>query len=544
MKKTKTLVAMLLYCNTCFLQAQNITILNNKCLGGTGVEGAGKMINAGGYNFIISGVSGSPISGNKTVANCDSTLDGWILKLDTALNIIWQKTIGGDGGEGKFTLSRSAYNNHVLFALESNSDSSCNHTDSSRGTEDYWVGAMDTSGNIVWQRNVGGSGSDFNPSIIQLKNGNYFVGGRSISPISGDKTMPNFSSLIFDFWIVGIDSIGNKLWDKVFGGTEQENIYAPSINSSCLKYAGPNAFYLFGYSRSSQSGNITAINYGLDDYVVFKIDTLGNVIYNKLYGGTYNDRITDFTVTNDGGFLITGYTNSPPSGLITDSMRTLYDYWIVKCDSGGNLLWQKRYGSATGSNGITPSCAIQYVNGGYLIGGIAQSQPPGNEVSEFGYGGVDYWVLCIDSMGNKLWDKKFGGNRNDLLSDMLLLPDTSVILFGHADTGASIIKTDYGYGDKDYWVVRFKEDFTTGIYEASATVTANLYPNPAQNELKVLASAILQQITLRTIQGKALQTLQPLLPTATVNIQHLAAGVYIAEVNTTKGRVFKRFVKQ
>src|SRR6185503_10007561 len=119
-------------------------------------------------------------------------------------------------------------------------------TDSCRGLDDYWIVKIDAFGNKQWDKTYGGQLQDWLFSVRQSMDGGYILGGYSISPISGEKTDSSKGS--FDYWIVKVDSLGNKQWDKDFGGTlreEFENVFQTSDTG----------YLIAGTSYSNASGN-------------------------------------------------------------------------------------------------------------------------------------------------------------------------------------------------------------------------------------------------------------------------------------------------
>ena len=89
-------------------------------------------------------------------------------------------------------------------------------SEDSRGSDDYWIVKIDNSGNKQWDKTYGGSDFDYFKSMINTTDGGYLIGGYTQSGISGDKSDPVRG--FYDYWIVKIDSDGNKVWDKTFGG--------------------------------------------------------------------------------------------------------------------------------------------------------------------------------------------------------------------------------------------------------------------------------------------------------------------------------------
>src|SRR5213075_1966160 len=141
--------------------------------------------------------------------------------------------------------------------------------------------------------------------ICQSTDGGYILEGYTTSGISGDKLTPNQG--LFDIWIIKIDSMGNKLWEQDYGGTD--NDLATSIKPSA-----EGGYLVAGNSQSGISGTKTQPTWGLADFWIIKIDSLGNPQWDKDYGGTNVDYLYSLTQTSDGGFILGGISTSGISG--------------------------------------------------------------------------------------------------------------------------------------------------------------------------------------------------------------------------------------
>src|SRR5204863_363502 len=128
-------------------------------------------------------------------------------------------------------------------------------------------------------------------------------------------------------------------------------------------------------------------------------------MWDKRYGGNNEEIISSLQQTSEGGFIIVGASISGIGGDKTQSTWGYYDYWIVKTDSLGNELWDKDFGG-TGDEYFMS--LKQTPDGGYILGGTSASGISGNK-TQASQGADDYWIVKLDSLGNKQWDKDFGG---------------------------------------------------------------------------------------------------------------------------------------
>ncbi|MFA6060859.1 MAG: T9SS type A sorting domain-containing protein, partial [Taibaiella sp.] len=210
--------------------------------------------------------TGSTVSGGDKTDTIRGKGDYWILKLNAAGTISWQKTIGGSEEEQLICVDQTTDGGYILGGY-SGSGISGEKTDTSRGGYDYWIVKLSATGTIDWQETIGGNGQDVLTSIKELPDGNYLVGGASSSGISGEKTENGYGGTS-DFWTMKLDATGNIIWQKILGGT---------------------------------SSNVSHI-----------------------------EMPASIQQTQDGGFVTAGLSDGPVSGNKSDSCRGHYDYWIVK----------------------------------------------------------------------------------------------------------------------------------------------------------------------------------------------------------------------
>ncbi len=172
------------------------------------------------------------------------------------------------------------------------------------------------------------------------------------------------------------------------------------------------------------------------------------------YGGANWEFPFVLVETPDGCFLSGGYSYSPISFDKTDSLRGHEDYWIVKTNSNGIILWAKTYGGT--EQDILTSILI-LPDSGFLLGGYSRSGLNGDKTSPNRnplIAGADYWIVRTDKNGNKIWDKTFGGDLDDFLTDMIICPDGSFILGGYTSSDSTDDMSHHNFGNTDYWIVK------------------------------------------------------------------------------------------
>jgi len=300
-----------------------------------------------------------------------------------------------------------------------------------------------------WDYRFGGYDNEYLLAFKHTSDGGYILGGWSGSGATGDKTEPNWggSAISMDYWIFKTDSLGNKQWDKRFGGVDDDELY-------CLQQTTDGGYILGGCSNSGISGNKTQPCWGGWDYWIVKTDAQGNYLWDKRFGGTDDDQLFSLQQTADGGFILGGQSRSGISGDRTEPCWGLADYWIVKTDSFGNKVWDKRYGTSMGDLFYSLN---KTNNGGYILGGYTPAGITGDKTT-LSNGGTEYWIIKIDSLGNKIWDKGYGGSINERLYSVQQSSDGGYILGGTSNSDSSGDKSEPNWDtittSADYWILK------------------------------------------------------------------------------------------
>jgi len=380
-----------------------------------------------------------------------------ILKITFAQNPLikqWDKRFGGSSRDRVSTIYQTS-DGGFLVGGSSTSDSSGDKTQNCWGLlEDYWIVKTDSLGNKLWDKRFGGTDYDILNSIQQTSDSGYILGGHSWSGISGDKTEPNWNAVFQapDFWVVKTDSLGIKQWDKRYGGDRWDwegKVYQTNDGG----------YIIGGFTNSPISGDITQSNWDASlqtyDYWIIKVSSSGAKQWDKRFGGNDDDQLTSIQQTSDGGYILGGSSLSDSSGTKTQNTRGYYDYWIVKINGGGVQQWDKRFG---GSGGDFLSSLQQTKDGGYILGGKSNSGISGDKTQpNWGTSSntSDYWIVKTDSLGNKEWDKRFGGTGDEsVFANISQTIDSGYLLGGTSYSPLSGDKTETNLGDKQTWVVK------------------------------------------------------------------------------------------
>ena len=209
--------------------------------------------------------------------------------------------------------------------------------------------------------------------------------------------------------------------------------------------SGDGNFYIGGYIESVD-GDIEENN-GVIDYWIIKNDEGGDLLWVKNFGGTSVDILTTILATNDSGFIAGGYTYSNDGDVSGNHGST--DYWVIKVDAEGNLQWQRTYGGS--STDILRSINITS-DEGYILTGDARSDD--GDISEH-HGTTDesdYWIVKIDSEGEIEWEHSYGGTDDDEPKSMLVLSNGDLVVSGWSKSNDDDIS--FNHGDRDVWVLK------------------------------------------------------------------------------------------
>ncbi|MEO8085723.1 MAG: T9SS type A sorting domain-containing protein [Bacteroidota bacterium] len=365
---------------------------------------------------------------------------------------MWDYRFGGDDYEEFFSLNQTQ-DGQFLIGGYSYSNISGDKTENSSGSNDYWIVKTDSFGNKLWDKKFGGYLSDIFSCLTVTVDGGCILGGRSNSDSSGDKSQNNWdnSHNTFDYWIVKLDSAGNKQWAKRYGGSDNEGL-------NCLDKTADHGYILGGYSNSDIGGDKTqqewdtvGVPFHTSDYWVVKIDSNGNKEWDKRYGGTYQDILYSVHQTPDKGYILGGYSESDSSGDKTQDSWGNNDYWIVRIDELGNKLWDKRFGGTD----LDELFNLQFTSdGGFILGGVSASDSSGDKI-EHSLGSNDFWLVKVDSAGSKEWEKNLGGlGYESKFGSLELTPGHGYLISGSTFSNAGGDKSENNLGQCQSWIIK------------------------------------------------------------------------------------------
>ncbi|QHT66985.1 M6 family metalloprotease domain-containing protein [Rhodocytophaga rosea] len=351
----------------------------------------------------------------------------------------WNKRFGGSGTDNFSVVIKTSDGGYLLGGYSASGQSG-DKSEASQGNNDFWIVKTDVLGNKLWDKRYGGSAADILNTAIQTSDGGYLLGGNSTSGISGDKTEAGRGGK--DFWVIKITNAGVKQWDKRFGGSGEDDLRT-------LIQTEADAYLLGGYSNSAASGDKTQDAKGGQDYWIVKLNASGVKQFDKTFGGSADDFLEGVVETTDGGYILAGRSASSQSGDRSQSSKGGRDYWIVRTDGNGSKQWDKCFGGGGDDDLYAIGKGTDY----FYLAGFSTSGVSGDK-SQDTQGGKDFWMLKIAANGVKLWDKRFGGSDDEELRSIIQTTDGGYLLAGKSVSGVSGDKSQNSWGSSDYWIVK------------------------------------------------------------------------------------------
>ena len=448
MKKITTpfLLSAGLLLSTLNINAQAPSVQWQNTLGSTSYEFLNTIDQTSDGGYIMGGYTDSNIGGDKS-ENSWGADDYWIVKMDNAGNIVWENTVGGGNYDKLYAVEETPDGGYIVGGQSLSGGGWGDKSESNKGGYDYWIVKLDEDGVVEWDRSYGGLGKDQLYNVQPTSDGGYIIAGTSDSGISGDKTENRVGNS--DYWVIKTDASGNIIWQNDIGGLMFDNVYSAYETAD-------GGYILGGTSTSGISGDKTAGNYGVVDYWIVKLNSAGTVVWDKTIGGTLNDYLYAVIPTADGGSIACGMSESGLTGNKTDNTNGLYDYWVVKLDNSGNITWQNSIGG-TGNDYAFVNAIDQTSDGGYAIAGYSQSLISGDK-TEANTGSWDYWILKINSTGSILWQTVLGGVSGDYANAISATTDGGFIVGGFSYSSAGGDKDENAIGDADFWIIRLAGD--------------------------------------------------------------------------------------
>ena len=333
---------------------------------------------------------------------------------------LWTRTYGGSYGDGGSSVQQTTDGGYIITG----------YTESyGAGSWDVYLIKTNANGDSVWSQTFGESDYNLGFSVQQSSDGGYIIAGYTYS----------YSNSSFDVYLIKTDSLGNEQWNQTFGGSSNDWGF-------CVMQTSDDGYIIAGETWS----------YGAGDYIVYliKTDSLGIEQWNQTFDGSNGDGSSSVQQTNDGGYIIAGYTDFYGAGR--------YDVYLIKTDASGIEQWSQTFGGSGNDYGYSVQ---QSSDGGYIIAGCSES---------YGTGRYDVYLIKTNANGDSVWSQTFGGSFNDKGYSVQQSSDDGYIIAGYTEP--------YGAGSGDVYLIRLDSEGTLvedyGKNQPAIFVLHPPYPNP------------------------------------------------------------------
>lgn len=208
-------------------------------------------------------------------------------------------------------------------------------------------------------------------------------------------------------------------------------------------------YIILGYTQSND-GDVTDKQDTSFDFWVIKYSSQNTVEWQKTYGGSGDDRGNSIVQTQDGGYAILGFSFSE-DGDVTNN-EGLQDFWLLRLDASGNLIWQNSFGFEGSDSGIS---LIETSDLGFLLSGIIDISASGGQGAtnrnDNRHAGGDYWLIKVNQLGELEWSNFYGGNFTDTPFGIIQKDNNGFLVVGSSDSSDTDISNNKG--TYDFWVL-------------------------------------------------------------------------------------------
>ncbi len=498
------------------------------------------------------------------------TSSGWedifIQKLDSAGNFLWAKSIGGGYFDAGTSINTDdAGNIYIVGAFGQSVDFNPGngvYNLTSVGNDDIFILKLNSAGNFVWAKSIGGSDFDTGISISIDKLGNIYVTGiykdtADFDPGSG--TFNLSSNGDEDIFMLKLDSAGNFVWAKSIGGSDFDAGGSIKVDNAGSVYITGGFSGTVDFDPGSGQYNLSSA--GDQDAFVLKIDSAGNFVWARSLGGSDDDESYSLIIDKKGNIYTAGMFEGtvdfdPGSGVFNLTSAGNWDIFVQKLDNSGNFVWAKSMGGSDDDmvNGIVgDKDGNIYFVGEFL--GTMDFDPSGGVFNLTSAGNEDVFLEKLDSAGNFVWANKMGGNDYDEGNCIALDKAGNVYIAGSYEgvadfnPGSGIFNLS-SKGLSDIFVEKFNARPVNISRSKTLPFTLSLFPNPNEGDFTLEISTKDNKagnfnLEIYSALGKLIHSESLTINGSLVKPMHfdkLSKGVYFIRLQNNTGVYNARFV--
>jgi len=489
-------------------------LLWEKSYGGSSIEHPYSLVKTADSGFVIAGYS---YSDDGDVGLSYGNNDGWIFKIDSIGNLVWSLVVGGSNSDVVNGIQPTADLGFVFTGYSHSMDGVFTEHVGPETSADAYIGKIDAFGNLLWLKNLGIPYEDRANDILVAENGNIYICATKLIADGENQ----------EYRIIKLDSGGNIIWDYSYGGSEYDE-----ANTIALL---PNQEIIAGGTSYSNDGNVNGHFPGYNQDLWFvHLDTLGNIVWENAYGGSGTEYATDIEVIDTNNIIIIGASSSPNDGDINGHHGGFFysDYWILKIDSIGVIQFSQCYG---GTDADIPYAICKKNENSFYIVGRGESFD-GDVTNHYGTGeyASDYWLINIEQTCPLV--KYYVDADGDLFGD------TSIYIYSCNDTVGYVLN-NLDCNDNNALIYpganeieNNLDDDCNGLIDDNVSIATYLnnsiqiYPNPASNWL-VISNVSVMPLTfsIKNAIGTLVQPEVNLTNTISIDISKYASGIYIVQ---------------
>lgn len=485
----KSIILVFILFSVYFSNAQVVKF--EKVYGGNGYDYAYSVSQTYDRGYIVAGA---------TTSFGNGSTDAYILKTDSLGVPLWQKTFGGINIDQAYSIKETT-DSGLVIAGYTNSFGA--------GGYDMYVIKTNKYGDTTWTRTYGGTNWDFAYSIEQTTDGGYIIAGGTYSYGSGNE----------DMYLVKINSIGDTLWTKTYGGINEDEA------RNVIQTSDGN-YILTGYSKSH--GDING------DFYTVKTSNNGDTLWTNKYGGASEDLAFDLLESFNGEIIVGGKTKSLGSGD--------FDGFVIKLSPAGSFISSELYGGAEEDviTSIVQSEGGRFASVGHTF--------------TYGFGlGTSEFLLYVENPYNGFHSTTFGGNKMEKAYSMSNTKDNGYIICGNSSSYSNLdhiylVKTDSN-GVSSASVINVATTVNTITQQ---NTDFKVYPNPANDNVyldinnKNIAHNDSFVISISDILGRKQyqETFKTFSEPAKINITQFNSGIYIINIESKEISINQKFVIQ